>query len=274
LKLGLVTSVYVNYPLAEVIPRVAAAGYELIDIWGGRPHVYRDSYTRGGLLGLRNLVENNGIKVSSFLPAFYRYPHSLSSSNEGIRLDTLDYVRQCADNAAILGAEYVLVCPSRLLPGQSLEDGWQRLADSLNAICDYVYQYPIRVMLEPVNKTVFDIINTCADAMRMLGQINRANLGVVLDTGHLNLSDETIDEALDRLGEHLLMVHASDNDGTRQQNLVPGEGNFDFYKFLSALKHQGYAGVISAELSSDYAADPDPPVMETARRLKEWLAEV
>jgi protein FrlC len=267
----LVTSIYVNYPLEEVIPRVAAAGYESIDIWGGRPHAYRRDLNKEDLLGLRNRVEDYGMKVSSFLPAFFRYPHNLSSPNEYIRQDTLDYVKQSADSGAILGAENLLICPARLHYGQSPEDGWKRFADSMNTVCDYVNQYPMMVMLEPVNTAVFDIINSCADAMRMINQINRFNLGVVLDTGHLHLSQETIDEALDEVGEKLLMIHVNDNDGKKQQNLIPGEGTFDFHKFLSALKRRGYDGVISAELSADYAANPDPVVKETSRRMKEWL---
>ena len=272
MKLGLVTSIYVNYLLEEVIPRVAAAGYESIDIWGGRPHAYQREYNEQALIRLRKQIESLGMTVSSFLPAFFRYPHSLSSPNEIIRQDTLDYVKQCADNAAILGAEYLLVSPARLLFGQSAEDGWKRFADSLSVVCHYMDQYPVRVMLEPVNTAVFDTVNTCADAMKMINEIKCANLGVVLDTGHLHLSHETIDEALDRLGDRLFVVHANDNDGQKQQNLIPGEGTFDFRKFLSALKQRLYNGTISAELSAEYAGNPDPAVREAARRLKAWLA--
>ncbi len=271
MKLGLVTSVYVNYPLEEVIPRVAAAGYDCIDIWGGRPHAYRRDYDQAGLVGLRNRVTEAGMRVSSFLPAFFRYPHNLCSPNPIVRLDTLDYVRQCADNAAILEAEYLLICPARLLFGQSAADGWQRLTDSLNTVCEYVAQYRLKIVLEPVNSAVFDLINTCAEAMRMVHQLNSANLGVVLDTGHLHLSRETIDEALDIVGERLFLVHVNDNDGKRQQNLIPGDGTFDFAAFFAGLRRRGFDGVVSAELSAEYALAPDPPVQETARRLRPWV---
>lgn len=272
ISLGLVTSVYANYPLEEIIPRVAAAGYTNIDVWGGRPQAYRGDYSQAQLADLRKRIEDHGLKVSSFLPAFYRYPHSLCSPNEVVRQDTLDYVRQCAGNAVTLGAEYLLICPARLLFGQSAEDGWKRLADSLHSICEYAAQYPLKVVLEPVNKTAFDVINTAADAMKMLRQIDRANLGAVLDTGHLHLSAETIDQALDTLGEHLYLVHVNDNNGKVQQNLIPGDGTFDFPAFLGALKQRAYRGVVSAELSGEYAADPDRAVRASLRRLEDWLA--
>ncbi len=270
MKFGLVTSVYANYAIDDVIPRVAAAGYDTIDIWGGRPHVYRHDYSHPALIDLRKRIVDEGLSVSSFLPAFYRYPHNLCSPNEVIRQDTLDYVRKCADNAQVLGAAYLLICPARLLNGQSHADGWQRLADCLNAICEYVSTYPLKVMLEPVNAAVFDLINTSAEAMEMLRQVGRDNLGVVLDTGHLHLSPETIDQALSRVANRLFMVHVNDNDGKKQQNLIPGDGTFDFPAFLSALKRYGYTGVISAELSGEYAPDIDRAVRTSLQRLREW----
>jgi protein FrlC len=271
MKIGTATSIYVNYPLEQVIPRLAGAGYEVVDIWGGRPHVYRHDYDEKGLKNLRSLVETNGMRVMSFLPAFFRYPHNLSSPNPVARQDTLEYVCICADNAAALGADYLLVCPPRLLYGQSPAEGWDLFAESLTEICDYAGKLSLKVILEPVNTAVFDLVNTSADAMRLIGQLDRPNLGVVLDTGHLHLSNETIVEALNNLGDKLFIVQVSDNDGKRQQNLVPGDGTFNFEAFFAGLRRRGYDGVVSAELGADYALNPDPPLQETARRLRSWI---
>ncbi|NPV87615.1 MAG: sugar phosphate isomerase/epimerase [Anaerolineae bacterium] len=271
MKLGIATSVYVNFPLEAVIPRLAAAGYDVVDIWGGRPHVYRRDYDQHGLESLRTLIEQHGMRVASFLPAFFRYPHNLASPNPIVRADSLEYVRLCAENAAILGASYLLICPPRLLHGQTPAEGWNLFAESLKIVCDEAERLSLKVILEPVNVAVFDLINTAADAMKMVHQLNRSNLGVVLDTGHLHLSNETFDQALDILSEKLFLVQVNDNDGKRQQNLVPGDGTFDFKAFFSALRQRGFDGVVSAELSADYALNPDPPVQETIRRLRAWI---
>jgi sugar phosphate isomerase/epimerase len=41
MKLGTATSVLYQYTLQDAIPLIARAGYEGVDIWGGRPHAYR-----------------------------------------------------------------------------------------------------------------------------------------------------------------------------------------------------------------------------------------
>jgi len=271
LKIGIATSLYVNYPIHEAVRQIASLGFECVDIWGGRPHVYRQDYSAAELKALRAEIESRGMTVSSFMPAFYRYPHNLCSPNPRVWKDSLEYVVQSLDNAAELGAPLFLVCPARLLVGQDVADAWDRLANSLRLICDRAAPLGMKIVLEPVNKGVFDLINNTADAMRIIGVVGAGNLGVILDSGHLYLSDESIQQALATVGERLFQVHVSDNDGKRQQNLVPGDGTFDFKSFFSELRRHCYAGVVSVELSGDYAADPQPAAAESLRRIKQWL---
>ena len=206
------------------------------------------------------------------MPAFFRYPHSLCSSNPIIWEDSLDYVYQSMDNAAELGSPIFLVCPARILYGQDAKDAWERLANSLKLICERIKPYGMKVVLEPVNKNVFDLINNVADAIRMIDFIQAENIGVIIDSGHLFLSDESIEQAFTLVGDRLLQVHVNDNDGIKQQNLIPGDGAFDFDLF-NILRQKGYNGVISAELSSEYGQNPFPVVEETARRLEGWLGK-
>jgi sugar phosphate isomerase/epimerase len=79
---------------------------------------------------LLQLIDENGLTVSSFLPAFYRYPYSLSSPNDIVRQDSVQYMKECMDNAVELGSPILLIVPGRTLYGQDLEDGLKRLADS------------------------------------------------------------------------------------------------------------------------------------------------
>jgi len=131
MKIGIVSGVYLNYPIEETIRRVAGAGYDTIDIWSGRPHLYRGDFSPADDRRLRQLVDEQGLAISSFLPAFYRYPYSLSIPSEIIRQDSIQYMKECLDHAVQLGAPILLVVPERTLYGQSVEDGWKRLADSI-----------------------------------------------------------------------------------------------------------------------------------------------
>jgi len=88
----------------------------------------------------------------------------------------------------------------------------------------------------------------------------------------LPVNNLRIEQAFSFVGDHFYQVHVNDNDRKRQQNLVPGDGTFDFEKFFNHLQRIGYEGVVSAELSSDYTLNPQPAVEETIRPLDKWMS--
>jgi protein FrlC len=271
MKLSVVSSVFVNYRIQDTISMVAEAGFDGMDIWGGRPHVYRKDFSLAELKLIRAQMSDEGLEPVSFMPAFYRYPHSLSSPNEVVRQDSLEYMRQCMDNAVALGAKILLIVPGHSLFGQDLADARQRMIDSIDSVCRYSQQYDVRLGIEPANKAVTDLVNTAGDAKSIIQELGYPNLGVVIDTGHIHLSDETPEQAVRSLGPLLLQVHVNDNDGRRQQNLIPGEGTFGLEAFLAILRGANYAEFLSLELAWDYTLDPLPAVRLSEHRLRRVL---
>jgi len=275
MRLGLATSVLYQYAIFDAISLIANCGYEGVDIWGGRPHVYRQDLSVQELKQLRKVIEGHGLIVSSFMPAFYRYPHSLSSPNPKVREDSIAYMRECVDNAAVLGANLVLVVPDHSLYGQTREDSQQRMMESIDTIADSAYQYAdMRLGIEILYYDETDCVNSADDALNIINQLDHNNIGVVLDTGTLNLSKESPKEILTKLDKLLLQVHVNDNHGrNHQQNLIPGEGNYNFKTLIRALKEHNYSGFLSAELSKEYANDPEPAIRITAERIRDWIQE-
>jgi protein FrlC len=272
MKLGTATSVLYLYNIYDAIPLVAKAGFDGVDIWGGRPHVYRHDLSFAELNDLRHLIEDNGLAISSLMPAFYRYPHSLSNPNPKVRIDSIEYMRQCLDNAAVLGAKIVLVVPDCSLKGQPKEASLQRLLESIDEIAQYGSQYDLKLGIEVLYYDETDLVNTSEDALNIIKELNCMNVGVVLDTGTLNLSKENPEKAVGKLGKLLLQVHINDNCGYgRQQNLIPGEGTYDFKELIRVLKNCEYSGFLSAELSKEYSDDPVPALSITAERMREWI---
>jgi protein FrlC len=257
-----------NYPLPEAIRRTAAAGFEGIDIWGGRPHAYRRDLSDKEIAGLRQTLRDEGLALASFIPAQFRYPTSLCSPNETIRRDSVAYIQDSIETAAALGAPLVSVCPGHTLYGQSIEDGMGRLSESLSAIAEFAARHAMQVAIEPADKYETDLLPTCAATLELIKRLGYTNLGVLLDNGHAYAVGESSPDAVRWLGDRLFHVHIDDNNGLRDQHLVPGEGSFDFPSFLTALHEVGYDGFLAAELGWDYTIDPDPAARLTVERMK------
>lgn len=274
MRFATATSVLFQHLLQDAIPLVAELGYEGIDIWGGRPHIYRQDFNPSELSGLKALVQAHGLQISSFMPAFYRYPHSLSTPNATARRDSIQYMCTCIENAAMLGAPIVLVVPDNSLHGQTRADSLQRFIESLDEVARFARNFDLKLGVEILYFDETDFVNSAEDALHIIDQVGQSNLGVVLDSGTLNLSHEPIEDLWDKLGARFLQIHVSDNHGKKhQQNLIPGEGTFDFQSLLGFLKRKGYNGFVSAELSKEYSSDPAPALRLTLDRLQQWYAQ-
>lgn len=274
MKIGTATSVLYQYDLKDAIPLIARVGFDGVDLWGGRPHIYRQDYSPEELKFYRALIADHGLTVSSLMPAFYRYPHSLSSPNPKVRRDSINYMRESIENAAVLGAMIVLVVPDLSLFGQSKEDSFQRLLESIDEISDFARPYDLMLGIEVLYTDETDLVDSSEAALNIIHTLGRQNLGVVVDTGTLNLSKETPEEMLRKLDGCLLQIHVNDNHGAeKQENLIPGEGNYDFAGLIRVLKEKRYAGFLSAELSKEYSHNPEPALRTTVQRLRHWIQD-
>ncbi len=269
---SLSTSIFANYRLEDALSAIARAGFAGADIWGGRPHAYRGDLGAVELAAARAVLDGEGLGVASFIPAQFRYPTSLCSPMEQIRRDSVAYIADALHNAAALGSPIVSVCPGHTLVGQTVEDGWARLSDSLHEVCAAARPLGVRIALEPADRWETDLVQTTAESLRMVEELGEDNFGIVLDNGHAALVGDSAVDAVTRLGDRLFHVHIDDNNGQRDQHLVPGDGAFDFPPFIAALRRAGYAGYVCAELSWDFSIDPEPVAHRCAGVLSRLLA--
>ena len=273
MKTSTATSVFVNYPLHDAIDQVIQAGFEGVDIWCGRPHLFRKDYSPDAIQRLGKKLQKSGLTPVSLMPAFYRYPFSLSSPNDVIRKDSIEYLKDCITNAVLIGAKQVLVVPNHSLVGQTIQDAQQRFVDSLRQVSDIAEKQSIRLGLEVLYPQLSDYLCSSEAALHVMAEIGSDCLGVVMDTGHLNLSGENPENALKNLGDLLLQVHINDNDSRQQQNAIPGEGTFNFSGFIQLLHKYEYDGFLSLELGWGYTLDPYPAVCSALERLHSLIQD-
>ncbi|MFP3195481.1 MAG: TIM barrel protein [Caldivirga sp.] len=57
-----------------------------------------------------------------------------------------------------------------------------------------------------------------------MDEVSMDNFGAVLDVGHLNAAKELIPLSIEKLGDRVFYVHASDNDGRDNYHWSPGRG--------------------------------------------------
>jgi len=261
------SAVYFNHSLKFAIQDLHDLGYDGIEIWGGRPHMFKHDLDIE-MDGILALLKKLNMQVCNFIPAQFRYPSLLCSSNEYVRKDSVEYIKMAIDNAIKMSSPTVSLCPGMVLFDQSVEYGWKQLVKSYKEIEEYAVDKDIILLIEPAHRFESNLILTVDDCIKMLDELKSDIFGILLDTGHTNLNGEKFNEILSRCNGIPLHIHLDDNNGDADSHLIPGYGNVDFDGLFTALKDTQYKGYISVELGGGYNMNPTKACQESLEFLK------
>ena len=90
------------------------------------------------------------------------------------------------------------------------------------------------------------------ELLKITNAVDSKNIGICLDTGHLNLTHKNQKEFIKKSGKHLQALHIADNEGKTDQHMMPfGKGNVDFIKVVQALKNANFDGLFNLEIPGE-----------------------
>jgi len=230
-------------PLEQVIQRVAAIGFDGIELVG-EPTLYQPTQ-------VNRLAQEAGLRVFSICgmhpgpdPQDLRL---LSHPEPRERQKGLDYVKACVDLASGLQARSVLVAVN--LVGQprvfvSRQADLDACVEPLRQAAEYAAAQDILLTIEPINRYEVSLVNSVADALQLVQRVDHPACRMMGDTFHMQIEEgDGIPNAIRRAGGYWFQhLHAADN--TRE---APGLGNMPWREILRALHDINYQGVISME---------------------------
>lgn len=133
-----------------------------------------------------------------------------------------------------------------------------RSVESMKRMADFAAQKKIKIAIEPICRYNNSFLNTVQQAKSFLREVGRKNVGLLLDTFHLNIEEKSVKSAILEAGENLFHFHACENDRG-----VPGTGHIDWNEIADALDEIGYSGWLSIESFN-------PKEHALASRMKVW----
>jgi len=206
----------------------------------------------------RRMASDHGLAISGLHWLLVRPDGlSISSPDRKVRERTVDFVRRLVDLCALLGGTYLVHgSPAQRNPsaGQSLEDALARATECWIAAGVHAGQAGLAYCVEPLSSDQTRVVNTIAQAMRIVEGANLPGLRTMLDTSSAARSeDESIERLVDRWWPSAKLAHVQLNDRNRRG---PGQGADRFGPVLAALRRHGYDGWIAME-PFDY--QPDGP---------------
>lgn len=222
-----------------LFPKIRAMGFDTVEIPVEDPDLI-------DVQAVGRALEENGLEAvvcGAFGPA-----KDLTHEDPAVHQACFSYIEQCFllcngwGAGFLAGPMYAAVGKARMLPEEQRKREWDLAVSNIATVCEMAKSHGLLIALEPLNRFESDLVNTAADVMRLVGDVNHDCARVLLDSFHMTIEEHNIREAIESVGDKLLHVQVSEN-----HRGIPGTGLTPWNDFKLGLEAARYKGVVSIE---------------------------
>jgi ribokinase len=216
-----------------------------------------------------------------------RYPSkfargAMNHPDPELRREAIGLTKQAAQAAIDLGCSEVVVWSA--YDGYDYpftvdyDDKWQQLVDAFQEICDAYPSIKFSLEYKPTDEnTRFFTVPSTAAALLLVGEIDRPNMGLTLDVGHMLMAGENPGQSIAMVGQRNKLFGIQLNDGyTRlaaEDGLMFGSVHPSMaLEIMYQMRKTGFSG----HFYFDTFPQRTDPVAEAAYNIKQvkkfWIA--
>ncbi len=194
---------------------------------------------------LRALADEVGIELTYSLGLDPAY--DVSSLDETVRKGGVEYLQNIIRKMKVGGGTLLSgVSYSGWGTPSDFNDNkaayWNQSIKSMREILKVAEECGVTYCVEAVNRFETCLINTAAEALEYVANFDSPNIGILLDTYHMNIEENNIGDAIRSVGSKLTSFHTGENNRT-----APGKGHLDWDEIFGALADINYKGRIISE---------------------------
>ncbi|MEI6393924.1 MAG: sugar phosphate isomerase/epimerase family protein [Verrucomicrobiota bacterium] len=267
IKFAVCNEMFEKNSFRETCEIASKLGYQGVEIAPYTLAATADGVTAEQRAEIRKAVKDNGLQTVGL--------HWLLAKTTGLHITTPDdsMYRRTKDYFNVLidlchdveGNVMVIGSPKQrsLVDGQSYEQGWKRAVEMFRGACDKASDAGVTLCIEPLGKTETNFINTVAEGLKLMREINHPNFKVHLDVKAMAA------EGKPSIPDIIRSVRAQDigHFHVNDSNLYgPGMGAIDYGPIALAVREIGWNKWLSVEV---FKFDPDPTTI--ARKSIECL---
>lgn len=249
MRLGIFAKTFAGEAPQDVLAAAAAAGYEVVQYnmacsgLGALPPEVSDE----AAAEVRRASDAAGVGLAA-VSATYNMIHP----EPAVRAAGRAAFAAIAGAARAMGTSLVTVCAGsrdaqdqwRRHPDNASPEAWDDLLAEMRLLLPLAERHGITIGVEP---EAANVVSSAPRARDLIEALGHERVGIVLDPANLFETaaefrgGAVVDEALDLLGDRLVMVHAKDRDA--QGRVVPaGTGVVDFARLVASLRRRGFEG--------------------------------
>ena len=276
MKLGFVSAILPDLSLEEVVRFAAAEGFECVELmcwpvgeadrrYAGVTHIDATNFTASDAKRVGDLMDSSGVSISGL----GYYPNPLDPDADAATV-CIGHIRKVILAAERLGVNQMNTFVGRD-PSKSVDDNWPRFNDVWVPLVKFAEEHGVRIGIEncPMYFTADEwpsgknLAHSPAIWRRMFEEIPSSGFGLNYDPAHLVWQQMDYVKPLREFAQRIFHVHAKDVcvDRDRLDDVgilampleyhypkLPGLGDVDWGRFISALGERGYDGPVCVEV--------------------------
>lgn len=194
--------------------------------------------------GLKEKLDETGLRPITGVTLTEE--QDLLSSDKEVRQTGVEFLKDMSDLARQLGSEVIggvnYAAWGKFSGRARTDEEWHRCKESLKEVAQYAQTRDVKIALEPINRFETYFLNTAEDARRLVEEIDEPNVGIHLDTFHMNIEEKNFYDPIITAGDKLYHFHICENDRG-----VPGTGHVEWEGTFDALNEIGYDETVVVE---------------------------
>lgn len=225
------------------IDKMVKLGYDILEFQAQPLLDMSDEECRA----IKKYADERGIKLSYSLGLNPQY--DVASRDVEVRKGGVEYLTAIVRKIAVMKGELFSGVtyagwglPNHFVDETEKEEMFQRSVDSMIQVMKVAEKEGVTVCCEAVNRYESPLINTAEEAIRYADMVGSSNIGIHLDTYHMNIEENNIGDAIRLVGSRLRHFHTGENNRN-----VPGRGHIDWDEVFKALGDIGYKNDIVSE---------------------------
>lgn len=231
----------INYP--HYIDKAARLGYDVLE-FQAQPLL---EMSDGECRKIKRYADDAGIELSYSLGLNKRY--DIANPDRYVRAGGIQYLSDIVRKIAVMDGELFSGVtyngwgvPDFFVDENGKRELFARSVDSMKQVMKVAEKEGVTVCVEAVNRFESALINTAKEALQYADAVGSKNLGIHLDSYHMNIEENCMGDAIRLVGKRLRHFHTGDNNRN-----IPGRGHIDFDEIFRALKDINYKYSIVSE---------------------------
>ncbi len=238
-------------PIERTLERLQGQGYDAVEMFGEPQKM--------GMKKLRDIFDSFNFHVCGITGMWGSinedsWKRRILSADRSITKHTEEYVMDCIKMCQSVGGNEMNIClfadsdmatfdrNHRSLSGDKKEAVIQKAIPLLNTLSRFAKDYGVHILVEPLNRYNTPFCSSAKDAFVIANKVNHDNFGLLLDTFHMNIEEDSLEDTILKSRKLLRHMHLADNN-----RKMPGYAHINFQPIMRSLFGIGYNGYASFE---------------------------